>query len=116
MPDDLTLPENNDLIPVENDGFTSEDLENDQIPDRPVVRFHESDHLPDILRKLQDNPGFSVGRFSVSQKFNHHGGEDRVEIYNIDTDEAVRLPLSDLKGVRDEAGLKKIFDEVRSYR
>ncbi|MDD5585024.1 MAG: hypothetical protein PHV55_08225 [Candidatus Omnitrophica bacterium] len=109
MPDDLTLPENNDLIPVDDgEGFTPEGLENDLIPDRPVVESSE----PDILRKLQDNPSFSVGRFVVSKKFNHDGGEDRIRVLDAEMDEEAEFPLSDLKGVRDETGLKKIFDEV----
>ncbi len=108
MPDDdLLLPQNNDFIPTDDgEGFTPEDLENDQIPDRPVVLSSE----PDIPHKLDDNGCVKVGRFVINRIYSHDGSEDRALIVDFETNEEAKFPLSDLKGVRDEVGIERVFE------
>ena len=110
MDKDLTNPTNNDFIPKEEK--TSEtDAANDFIPEG-----QKSPRLlnPTILTQLENSDSCQIGNLVVQRLFRHNEGQGGEFFSILDMDsgkERTGIELSQIAEIRDEADLRKIFEE-----
>ncbi len=107
---DLTDPENNDLIPGEDNGFSKEDMDNDLIPNKPPRPI-----LTSILKELDNSDSVRVGNLLVQRKFLHGDGETGGEKFSIlDVESRVEIndiKLSQLGKINTEEDLKDLMHQ-----
>jgi hypothetical protein len=104
---DLTDPKNNDQIPVENDGFSEEDMNNPFIPNKPPRPI-----LTNLLKTLDENDYAQVGDLYVQRYFLHDenkGGEAFSILNTVTKEEKKGIKLSELAKVNSEDDLKTLM-------
>ncbi len=99
---DLTLPENNDLIPTDGIKMPEADRDNDLIPGNDS-----------ILKQLGDNDIVRIGDFIIQRCFKHGEGQTGGEYFRIQSQDSheIRVELDELADIKTEDGIKSLFEK-----